>query len=272
VFDTLFGQDASFRPQLQMLAGSTTSADGKQWELTLRGRAEVPRQHAGAGQGLRRLDPAVSASGDPLGIELGKRIDEISAPSDKMIRIRLKATVRPAADGAGRCMPTAHPWPERVARTDPFQQIPEGDRQWPVPLQNVAERVSGSRRGVRQNSPATCRAPDGVAELHRRSEDPPISIVSNGQTPPDPATCAPGRLLNKEVDWWENPTIDLVPQLKRDKTLTIRVIDITGAIGCLRFKPSVPAVRQSRRSARLVLSAVDQSEFMQAGRRRRARA
>ena len=37
------------------------------------------------------------------------------------------------------------------------------------------------------------------------------------------------------VDCWENPTIDLVPQLKRNKDLVITVKDRTGEIGCLRF-------------------------------------
>ena len=36
VFDTLFGLDAQFNPQPQMLAGFTTSADKLTWELTLR--------------------------------------------------------------------------------------------------------------------------------------------------------------------------------------------------------------------------------------------
>src|SRR5271166_4320872 len=36
VMDTLFGIDAKFQVQHQMLAGHTVSADGKQWELTLR--------------------------------------------------------------------------------------------------------------------------------------------------------------------------------------------------------------------------------------------
>ncbi len=36
VFDTLFGIDANYQPQPQMVAGVETSADGRQWTLTLR--------------------------------------------------------------------------------------------------------------------------------------------------------------------------------------------------------------------------------------------
>ena len=36
VFDTLYGVDNSYQPHPQMAAGHTTSADGKQWDITLR--------------------------------------------------------------------------------------------------------------------------------------------------------------------------------------------------------------------------------------------
>ena len=41
---------------------------------------------------------------------------------------------------------------------------------------------------------------------------------------PDPAT-ASAALTQREIDWWENPTIDLVPQLRRDNDLTLAVKD-----------------------------------------------
>ncbi len=36
VFDSLYGVDAQFAAKPQMVAGATVSADGKQWDLTLR--------------------------------------------------------------------------------------------------------------------------------------------------------------------------------------------------------------------------------------------
>src|SRR5271169_4222931 len=36
VFDTLFGQDASFKPSPQMAAGASADADGKTWTIKLR--------------------------------------------------------------------------------------------------------------------------------------------------------------------------------------------------------------------------------------------
>ena len=36
VYDTLYGYDAQFKAQPQMVEGHTTANDGKQWDLTLR--------------------------------------------------------------------------------------------------------------------------------------------------------------------------------------------------------------------------------------------
>ena len=56
---------------------------------------------------------------------------------------------------------------------------------------------------------------------------------------PDPAT-ASAALMQGEIDWWENPTIDLVPQMRRNKDLMLAVKDRTGEIGCLRFNHLYP--------------------------------
>jgi peptide/nickel transport system substrate-binding protein len=79
---------------------------------------------------------------------------------------------------------------------------------------------------------------------------------------PDPAT-ASAALQQREVDWWENPTIDLVPQLKRDKDLTIVVKDRTGEIGCLRFNQLFPPFDNAA-IRRVVVEAMDQKEIMEA--------
>ena len=60
---------------------------------------------------------------------------------------------------------------------------------------------------------------------------------------PDPAT-ASAALTQGEIDWWENPTIDLVPQLKRSKDLTVAVKDQHGRNRLSALQPSVSAVRQ----------------------------
>ena len=90
VFDTLYGHDADFSAQPQMAAGHQVGADGKQWDITLRDGLKLPRQDAGAGAGLRRQHPAlVAARSDSAGADARRRT-RFSAPSDKVIRFRLK--------------------------------------------------------------------------------------------------------------------------------------------------------------------------------------
>ncbi len=81
-------------------------------------------------------------------------------------------------------------------------------------------------------------------------------------TTPDPATQA-AALQRGEVDWVEQPVMDLVPSLRRDKNLTVEVVENTGLIGVLRFNflyPPFdnPAIR------RAALQAVNQRDFMEA--------
>jgi len=78
----------------------------------------------------------------------------------------------------------------------------------------------------------------------------------------DPST-ASAALAQGEVDWWENPTIDLVPQLKRNKDLVLTVKDRTGEIDCLRFNHLFPPFDNAA-IRRVVLAAMDQKEVMTA--------
>jgi peptide/nickel transport system substrate-binding protein len=79
---------------------------------------------------------------------------------------------------------------------------------------------------------------------------------------PDAATTA-AALRRGEIDWWEAPLPDLLLMLSQDRNLTVRVLDPTGYIGCMRFNHlhppfNNPAIR------RALLGAVSQAEFMQA--------
>ncbi len=125
VFDTLYGQDANFAPQPQMVAGHTVEDDGKLWTLTLRpglawhdGTPVLARDCAAS---IRRW-----AKRDALGEALMSATDELSAPDDRTIRFRLKHAfpLLPAALGkAASPMPAM--MPERLANTDPFTQVTE---------------------------------------------------------------------------------------------------------------------------------------------------
>ncbi len=256
VFDTLYGLDAKFEPSLQMLAGAVTSADGKQWDLTLRDGLKF---HDGTPVLARDAVASIARAGkrDPLGIELAARTDELTAPSDKVIRFRLKQPFGLLPQALATY--TFAIMPARLASTDAFQQIAEPIGSGPFRF-NVKERVSGSRAIFDRFDGYVPRA-DGTPSF---TAGPKIAYFDRieWQSPPDPATCAQA-LVNKEIDWWENPTIDLIPNLTRDKSIGIKVTDVTGEIGCLRFNQLFPPF-DNPAIRRVVMAACNQADFMQA--------
>jgi len=185
------------------------------------------------------------------------RVEEITAPSDTVIRIRLKKPF--ALVPVALAQPNCVIMPERIARTDPNTQITDPTGSGPFRFVQ-SERIQGSR-SVYAKFDGYMPRPDGktsflagprVAHFER--------VVWTFQ--PDPATAA-AALSKGEYDWWENPPIDLVTLLKGSKDLRVEVKNRMGSIGCIRFNHLFPpfdnvAIRK------LVLQAVNQKDFMEA--------
>jgi len=256
VFDTLYGYDAQFNVQPQMVEGHRMESDGKVWELTLRDGLAF---HDGAKVLARDCVATIKRFGtrDPFGQALMKQVDELSAPSDKVIRFRLKKPF-PLLQNALAQVYCAI-MPERLATTDPMKQIPEAIGSGPFKFV-ASERIPGSRVVFAKNDAYVPRK-DGVSSFNAGPKIVHVDRVVWNFIP-DPAT-ASAALQQREVDWWENPTIDLVPQLKRDKDLTIVVKDRTGEIGCLRFNQLFPPFDNAA-IRRVVVEAMDQKEIMEA--------
>jgi hypothetical protein len=59
------------------------------------------------------------------------------------------------------------------------------------------------------------------------------------QVMPDPATAA-AALQRGEIDWWDQPIVDLLPTLRANKTLKVELLDNVGNVGVLRFNHTLP--------------------------------
>lgn len=120
IYDQLFGLDASFRPQPQMLASHRTYADNTLWELTLR---EGLMFHDNTPVLARDCVASILrwARRDSYGSALLARADEIAAASDRVIRIRLKRPFAMLPETLAQ--PACLMMPERAAITDPYKQI-----------------------------------------------------------------------------------------------------------------------------------------------------
>jgi len=81
-------------------------------------------------------------------------------------------------------------------------------------------------------------------------------------TVPDPATQV-AALRRGEVDWVEQPVMDLVPSRRKDANLKVEVVETTGLIGCLRFNQLFPPF-DNPAIRRAALKAVNQTDFMAA--------
>ncbi len=81
-------------------------------------------------------------------------------------------------------------------------------------------------------------------------------------TQKDPATAA-AALQTGEVDWVEQPLIDLAPMLRRSADTEVAVFDPLGNIGVLAFNHLYPPFNNPK-LLRALLPAIDQREYMEA--------
>jgi peptide/nickel transport system substrate-binding protein len=256
VYDTLYAYDAKFNVHPQMVAGSTTENDGKLWKLTLRDGLAF---HDGTPVLAKDCVTSIKrfAVRDPFGEALMARVYEISAPSDKVIQFRLKQpfALLPNALAQVYCVIM----PDRLAQTSPMQQVTDAIGSGPFKYL-PKERIVGQRVVFEKNAKYVPR-PHGVPSFN---SGPKIVYVDRvvWNVIPDAAT-ASAALTQKETDWWENPTIDLIPLLKRSKDITIAVKDHTGEMGCLRFNELFPPFDNAA-IRRVVVASMNQKEIMEA--------
>jgi peptide/nickel transport system substrate-binding protein len=259
VYDTLYGQDSSYKVSPQMVAGHIIDNEGKLWNLTLRDGLKF---HDGTPVLARDCVASIQRWGkrDAFGQALLAATDELSAPDDKTIRFRLKKPFPLLPDALGKS-PSLMPamMPERLAKTDAFTQVTEVVGSGPYRFL-TSERVPGARVAYEKFTgyvPLASGTPDWTA-------GPKIVNFDRVEwtTIPDAAT-ASSALLSGEQDWWDYATADLLPLLRKAKNLKVSVQDKSGQMGMMRFnflQPPFdnPAIR------RALLGAVNQADVMTA--------
>ncbi len=258
VFDTLFALDAGGTAQYQMLAGHVVDPDGKIWTLTLRDGLLF---HDGTPVLARDVVASLRRWGekDAFGQALMAATDDLSAPNDKQVVFRLNRAFPLLPQALAK--PTnlmAVIMPERLATAQPGKLLTEMVGSGPFRFL-ADERISGARNAYARFEKYVPR--DGVASF---CAGPRIAHFDRVEwlTTPDPSTQA-GALHAGEVDWVEQPVMDLVPSLKQDRNLKVEVVEIRGLIGVLRFNHLYPPF-DNPAIRRAALRAVNQKEFMTA--------
>jgi peptide/nickel transport system substrate-binding protein len=227
VWDTLYGVDATLQPQRQMVESEETSDDGLVWTFRLR-----PGLKFHDGEPVLSKDVVASlarwSSRDPMGLMLKGIQNELTAVDDRTFKWALKQPYGKMLLALGKnSTPCAFIMPERIAKTDPFKQIPEYIGSGPMKFVR-SEWVPGAKSVFEKftdyvpRQEKTSRLAGGKQMLVDRVEWVVIRIRRRRRR----------RQQNGEVDWWENPIPDLVPTLKKNRNVNVDIADPLGNIGC----------------------------------------
>lgn len=223
VYDTLFATDADFNVQPQMAEGYTVSDDGLVYTITLR---DGLNWHDGTPVTAKDCVASINRWGqrDVFGQLLMERVDTMVAADDRTIVMTLKNPWALAIAALGKKNANVpFMMPERVAMTDPHEQIKEMVGSGPFRILED-EWVPGSKVVYEKNADYVPR-------------DEPASETAGGkvvhfdrlvwQYIPDSQTTA-NALVAGEIDLIENVPADLVPQLNAAEGVTVEPTDGLG--------------------------------------------
>ncbi|WP_043361580.1 ABC transporter substrate-binding protein [Belnapia sp. F-4-1] len=259
IYDTLYGLDADFKPQPQMAEGHKVEDGGRRVTITLRQGLAFHD-----GEPVRARDCVASikrwAQRDALGQALMAATDELVADDDRNLTFRLKRPFALLLDALAKpSTPVPFMMPERIASQDANTPIKENIGSGPFRFK-ADERVPGSLLVYERNPnyvPREAGTPAWTSGPKRVNFD-----RVEWRVVPDASTAA-AALGNNEADWWEQPTADLLPLLRRNRNLVVENYDPTGLMALLRFNSlhppfNNPAIR------RALLGGVEQSDYMSA--------
>jgi peptide/nickel transport system substrate-binding protein len=258
VWDTLYGVDSSITPRPQMCEGHEVNADFTTWTFKLR-----PGLKFHDGETVTTRDVIASLNRwmvrDTMGQRIKASLDALEALDDRTFRFRLNKPFAKMLFAIGKSnAPVAFIMPERIAKTDPFQLIKEYVGSGPMKFK-TSEWVPGASAVFEKFEGYSVRdeAGDWIAGGKRVAFDRIEWVIL-----PDAATAA-AALQNGEVDWWENPTADVVPLLKRNRNLNVDIGDPLGNIGSFRMNHLNPPFDKVG-VRRAIMLALSQEDYMQA--------
>ncbi|MBX6373003.1 MAG: ABC transporter substrate-binding protein [Acetobacteraceae bacterium] len=259
IYDTLYGMDASFEPRPQMAEGHVVEDDGRRVTITLRTGL---RFHDG--EPVLAKDCVASIQRwmkrNATGQKLETVLDAIEVVDDRRFRFRLKRPFPMLIRGLGSPVnPVCFIMPERIARTDAFQQIRETIGSGPFRFK--ADEFNSGSLVVYERNPNYVPTPVGEPSLiagpkHAHFDRVEWRIIT------DPATSA-SALQTGEIDWFEQPPPELQTLLRRNRAIAVEPIDPNPFVAILRFNFLNPPFND-KRMRQALLPAVDQADYMAA--------
>ena len=235
VYDTLFALDANFKVQPQMVDTWTMQDNGLTYTFTLRPGLTF---HDGAPVTSRDVIASLKRWGarDLFGQKLMAYTQSLDAVSAATFTLTLKEPFALVLDALAK--PSSNvPFimPERVATTDPQKQIEDYTGSGPFVF--VKEEFNPGSKSVYRK----------FADYVPRSE--PASLLAGGKQVyvdrvewiyiPD-ANTGVAAMNAGEMDYYENPSIDLLPLMKSNPKIKVEVTDPIGTQVVLRPNHLLP--------------------------------
>ncbi len=258
VWDTLYGVNSKFEPKRQMVEAEEVSADGLTWTFKLRSGLKF---HDGSPVTAKDVVASLVrwSARDPMGLMIRAIQVELTPVDELTWKWVLKQPFPKMLFAlAKNNAPCSFIMPERIAKTDPFQQITEYIGSGPFKFAR-SEWVPGAKAVFEK-----------FADYKPREE--PADWMAGGKKVlidrlewvimPDPATAA-AALQSGEVDWWETPLADLVPVLKGHKDISVDIGDPLGNIGAFRMNHLFPPFNNLK-VRQAVATALNQEDYMRA--------
>jgi peptide/nickel transport system substrate-binding protein len=229
VFESLYCVDEQLQPRPQMAAGHLVEEDGKRWTIRLRdGLRFHDDEPVLARDCMASLNRWMKR--DAAGRTLALQVDEVAAPDDKTVVLRLKKPFPHLLLVLGKPTPNfLAVMPTRVAATDPSQTLTELVGSGPFRFASSAFSA---------NSLVVL---DRFQKYEPRNENP--SGMAGGRVAkvdrvewrvlPDASTQT-SALMTGEIDWIATPLQDTIPKLRQRLDITVGILDQFGFAPWLR--------------------------------------
>jgi len=255
IWDTLYGETSKGLPTPQMVAGHELSEDRLTWRFTLR---EGLLFHDNEPVRAQDCVPSILrwAKRRGLGQAMLARLNDIRVLDDRRFEIRLKQPYALMLEALGT--DSCFIMPERMSRTDAFTQITEYVGSGPYRFLRD-EWVSGAKAVYARwdKYVPIAGAPDFTSGGKVANFDRVEWIIV-----PDSATQA-AALQQGEVDWVQQPLVDLLASMRAAPGVKVLVNDTVGVVPMIALNHVQPPFNNAKLRAAL-LPAVDQQQFLEA--------
>ena len=253
IYDTLFGIDANFNPQPQMVGRWEVSTDRKTYTFELRPGL---KWHDGTPVTARDCVASIRRwqAKDGGGQHLFQRVADLPVVDDKTFRIVLKEPYGLLIDLLAKtATPVCFIMKAEIAATDPNTQIKQHIGSGPFRFVEADYRP-GSRVVYERNRDYVPRSEpaSGIAGGKRALLDRVIwDIMPDAQT-------AANALLAGEIDMFEQPPIELLPMFNQPN-IKIEVFNKLGNVGYVRLNHLHAPFNNvlARRAAQLAINQED---------------